>query len=301
MTKVLLALAILSSGVGGFVTARHSTIRLAHETNAHRDAWLLQTQRFVAVQREQADLAERIRDLKESLAQSRPVAENALWAALQTNRADNLPSELRERVLDELGFNWRLSPDFIVVTKQTVDRSGAWMLLNGKLPLTAAVLALTPEERRPIEAVMERAKADFKDWALARAERSEPKGNDVAIYFLPVDPGSVHSLSNNVAAGVFAAALGRERTEMMRRSVRNWIETDIGIGAKGERFTITRETAGNTQRLRATLGWPYDEVFRSGYIPEFDFPGPFRPIFPDGWTDVAKREGFELPQELQKE
>ena len=29
----------------------------------------------------------------------------------------------------------------------------------------------------------------------------------------------------------------------------------------------------------------------------YPFPATFLPIFPNGWADVAKREGFELPEE----
>jgi hypothetical protein len=288
MTKLLLALAILSMGSGGFLTARYSTIRLAREMNANRDAWVLQSQQVAAVQGEQADLAARIRALKASLAQSQPVAENALWSALQTNRADNLAPELRERVLEELGFNWRFSPDFIVVTKETVRGSRSWMLLDSKLSLTAAVLALTPEERKSIAAAMERAQAEFNDWALAHVERREPKRDEVASYFLPSDPAFQQSLSNNIATGVFAAGMGQERTELLRGSINGWMRGDIGFGTfflgRGELLTITREMAGNEQRLS-----------------EFDFPAMFRPIFPNGWADVAKREGFEIPKRPEKQ
>jgi len=105
MNKILLALTILSAGAGGFLIARQSTTQLQHEASVAREAWLVQTQLLAAVQHEQADLTEHIRGLKTSLAQSPPVAENALWSMLQTNRADDLPPELRQRVLEELGFN----------------------------------------------------------------------------------------------------------------------------------------------------------------------------------------------------
>ena len=162
-------------------------------------------------------MAERIRELKASLAQSQPVAENALWSMLQTNRADNLPPELRERVLEELGFNWQSSPDFIVVTKQTVrDTAKGWMLRRGKLSEVAAtILAMTPEERGQVEAVIQRAQADYNDWALAHVERREPKNGNLADYFLPGDPAMEQSIRTNFDAGLLAA-LGEERAKIMR-------------------------------------------------------------------------------------
>ena len=95
MSRILLALTILTAGAGGFLAAHNLTNQLTRALNAHRDAWLAQTQQLAVVQSEQTDLAERVRQLRASLAQSQPVAENALWSALRTNRADHLAPELR--------------------------------------------------------------------------------------------------------------------------------------------------------------------------------------------------------------
>src|SRR5689334_377776 len=70
MNRILLALTILGVGAGGFLTARNLTTQLAHEANANHESWLVQTQQLAAFQREQADLAVRLRGLKESLAKS---------------------------------------------------------------------------------------------------------------------------------------------------------------------------------------------------------------------------------------
>ena len=55
------------------------------------------------------------------------------------------------------------------------------------------------------------------------------------------------------------------------------------------------------QRLKVELRGDERDYFRSGYLPEFQFPEPFRCTFPNGWADVAKQEGFELPKEAQKQ
>ena len=86
MSKILMALAILSAGAGGFLTARHSTIQLARETSANRESLLVQTQLLAAVQHEQADLAGRIRALKTSLAISTRGGERALVHAPDQSR-----------------------------------------------------------------------------------------------------------------------------------------------------------------------------------------------------------------------
>jgi len=297
MNRILLALTILGVGACGFLTARNLTTQLAHEANANHESWLVQTQQLAAFQREQADLAVSLRGLKESLAQSQPVAENALWSMLQTNRADKLPPELRERVLEELGFNWQSSADFIVVTKKTVRGTGEWMLRHGKLSeVAAAILAMTPEERGQVEATIQQAQSDYNDWALPKVERREPKNGNLADYFLPGDPAMEQGINANMAAGILAA-LGKERAKIMRQSVTSWMQDNIGLGKEGATLFIRRELVGNEQRLKAEKGWRGQTFFRSGYYPEFDLPETFRPIFPNGWADVAKREGFELPQE----
>jgi len=304
MNKILLALTILSAGAGGFLTARQSTTQLQHEASVARESWLLQTQQLASVQTEQADLAGRIRGLKASLAQSPPVAENALWSMLQTNRADELPPELRQRVLEELGFNWQASPDFIVVTKRTVRDTGAWMLRNGKLSEVAAtILAMTPEERGQVEAAIQQAQMEFNDWALAHVERRERTDGELAHYYLPGDPAMVQSIRTNIAAGILAA-LGKERAKIMQGSVSSWMSDNVGLGTKGATLYILRELVGNDPRLKAEKLNSDKRAsgigISSGYFPEFDLPGTFRPIFPNGWADVAEREGFELPKESQK-
>jgi hypothetical protein len=299
-----MALTILSAGAGGFVTARHASSQMARETSGNREAWLVQTQQLAAVQTEQADLAGRIRGLKTSLAQTQPVAENALWSMLQTNRADDLPPELRERLLEEIGFNWQASPDFIVVTKRSVRDTGAWMLNKGKLSEVAAtILAMTPEQRGQVEAGIQQAQAHYNDWALAHMERREPAEGELARYYLPGDPAMVQSIRTDISAGILAA-LGKERAKIMEGSVGSWMTDNVGLGPKGATLFIRRELVGNQQRLKAEK---YSSDKRAsgisvsfGYFPEFDLPATFRPIFPNGWADVAQREGFELPKESEK-
>src|SRR5213078_2668982 len=93
MNKILLALTILGAGAGGFLTARQSTRQLQHEANVTRESWLAQSQLVAGALGDQAGLIERVRELKQALRQTPAVPENALWSALQTNRADQLAPE----------------------------------------------------------------------------------------------------------------------------------------------------------------------------------------------------------------
>ncbi len=307
MNKILLALTILGAGAGGFLTARRSTTQLQHQANGTREAWLAQTQLVAVTRNERAGLTERIGELKQALAQAPAVAESTLWSALQTNRADHLTPELRERLFQELGLNWTSSEDFIVVSKQTVRDIKMQAIREDKLTdMAAAVLALTPEERAQVEAAMQRVRTDFKDWALAHVERAEPKDDVVAQYTLPGDPAMSESISNNFAIGLLGA-LGRERTELILPAARNWMVSDVGMRGGPWTMLVKRYSEGNKQTLTAQfiLGFgtprPLGDAAPWELSKQGRFLDTFRPIFPNGWADVAEREGFELPKEPQKE
>ena len=120
MTKIFLALAILSAGTAGFVMARQSTNKLQSEASATRESWIVTSQVLADVQSERERLAERIRELKQSLKQAEAAGnQNGLWSVLETNRIGHFAPDLREHLLEELGFNWNSSEAFIVVTKET--------------------------------------------------------------------------------------------------------------------------------------------------------------------------------------
>jgi len=296
-------LTILGAGVGGFLTAPQSTTQLQHEANVTHEAWLAQTQLVAAVQTEQTGLIEHIRELKQALSEAPPVVENPLWSELNANRTGSLSPELRERLLAELGFNWQLSPDFIVVTKDTVRDMWMTAIQDGKLTdIAATVLALTPGERGQVEAAMQRVQSDFTDWASLHIERSEPKDDVVAQYTLPSDPAM--SISNNFATGL-SEALGQERAELILPTAGIRMR-DIGIREVPTTLIVKRYLAGGEQRLKVDVISSFGTPNQSGYgsLPDLashpSFPPAFLPIFPNGWADVAKREGFELPKEAQK-
>jgi hypothetical protein len=303
MNKLLLALIALSAGAGAVHIARQSTTRLEQEAKVLRDDWLAHSQTVASAQADLAGANERIREINQSLRQSPPVTDNRLWSALQTNRADRLPTELRERLREELGFNWQFSPDYIVVSKQTVRDIGMQAITrDGKLTdVAATVLAVTPEERGQVGAAIERVKMDFKEWALAHVERSEPKDEVVAQYTLPNDQAMLQGISNNFAAGLFDA-LGLERAEVILPSARYWMNIEMGLGgSQPARIIIWRDLVRNEPRLKVEI-WEPGGGPNSGYLPQpqNNFPRPLLAIFPNGWADVAKREGFELPEESQK-
>lgn len=305
MNKILLAFIFLGAGAGAFQSARQHVTRLTQKAQAASESWQICTQQLAVAQSEHAALAERIGELKQTLAQARPGAGNTLWPALQTNRADRLPAALRRRALSELGFNWQSSPDYVVVTKQAVRDVQMAAVRNGKFTdVAAAVLALTPEERGQVETAIEQVRTDFQGWVLAHIERTEPTTEVLAHYTLPKDPAMSQSISNRFNTTVLGA-LGRERTELILPTAQGWMKS-IGLydcDAKPMMMAVKRSPTGNERRLMVEVSSPdqkggprlMDLVNQIGeFVP---FPRAFRTLFPNGWADVASREGFELPAE----
>ncbi len=290
MNKILLALTILGTGAGGLMAARQSTTWLRQEVNAAREAWLVQTQKVERSQSNRATLVEHIRQLKETLTRTPAVSEDPLWTALQTNRIGHLTPELRESLLNELGFDWRSSADFVVVSKETVRELRFETIRDGKLTdVAATVLALSPSERDQVDAAVQRVRADYADWALNHVQRHEPKEDVVAHYSLPNGPVMV--LTNSFGSTV-SSVLGRDRAELLLDSAWTWMR-NTGLLNEGPTALIVKlsQTDGDhTLRFQTQLGALTSWDLRQGSR----FPKAFRPIFPKGWADVAEREGFEL-------
>jgi hypothetical protein len=301
MTKILMMLAIFSAGAGGFLASRQSTAQRQQEANAACADWLGKTQLVAAAESEQTRLMERVQELKQTLAQTSVVGMNGLWSALQTNRADRLPPELRERLLDELGLNWRSSEHFIVVSKETVRSIGMQVIRGSKLTdMGVAVLAVTPEERGQVEAAIERVRTDFRDWLAVHLQRRDPQDDVLADYELAADAAMVHSISNTFHTAL-AQGLGRERAELIvtASQTRLWLGS-LGIVEESWRFTVKREMVEGQPRLKVELRG--NKSTFSNYLPLQNnyLPGALRQIFPNGWADLAEREGFELPAEYEK-
>ena len=305
MNKILLALGILGAGGGAFLTVRPAALRLREEAQVSRAAWQVQTQLLAAAQTEQARLADQLRDLRQALARNEAQGENPLWSALQTNTVGQLQADLREQLLEELGFDWQSSPDFIVVPKEALRECQLKPVQEKRLAdPVAAAFAMTPAEREQVEAAIARVRTELSDWAAANTERtdSDPTNNVVARYTLASNPTLGLSLSNALDAEL-VGALGQQRAELMRPAFNMWAGR-IGLYLREPQLLIlTRAMVGDESRLKWWAGLPRELAFLSlaaqekqDLVPSH-FPANFLSIFPNGWADVAKREGFELPEE----
>jgi hypothetical protein len=297
MKKILLALTMLSVGAGAFQIARQSTNQLQEETAQLHQAWRAETQWLATAQIEQASLAERGDELKRTLALMPPAPVNELWLALQTNRADRLPGKLRKRLWQEFGFTWHSMKDYIVVSKHTVGKLGIhFMHHDGRLDDAGlGTLGITLEQRGQLEAAIEQAKTDFKDWVLGHVQRGEPAGDVVAKYTLPGDSFAAEGITNEFFTAV-AEAVGGQRMELIQDTARNWME-GMGVTTHSTKLTIRREVDGDDSRLKVEMR--EDGRNKSEYLPlkDDDFPKALRVLFPNRWAGLAEREGFQLPKE----
>ncbi len=306
MNKILLAMTILGTGAGGYFSARQSAISLHGEANTTREAWLAQTQLVNLAQNEKAGLIEHVHRLKEALAQTPAAEENALWPLLQTNRIGHLQPELRERVFEEFGFNWQSSADYIVVSKETIrDVMMQWVKGDKLTDVAVAVLAITPEERGQFEAATLRVRTAFHEWGSSHIQRTEPKDEVVAQYTMPsVDLSMNMSISNNFTMAL-VDALGRERADLIGPSAGVWLSSIYSWATKPTTMVVKRFLDGNEERLKFQTFLSFGTPQQTGDSNPIDFsqrpfPLPFLLAFPNGWADVAKREGFQLPEQPQE-
>ena len=96
----------------------------------------------------------------------------------------------------------------------------------------------------------------------------------------------------------FRAALGDERGGLLLDFATEWMTDMEMYGGEATTMTVKRYGAGDEPRLNVELH-SARSTWSTGVSP-FQFPEPFRPLFPNGCPDVAKREGFELPKGFEE-
>jgi hypothetical protein len=162
---------------------------------------------------------------------------------------------------------------------------------------------------------MERVKEDLKDWAVSHTERSEPRDDIVAQYTLQNAPPT--SITNKFMSEILSA-IGKERTELMEMgssdlpngSIQRWLSSlSIWGEDKPTTMIVRRFSEGDREVLKAQVFTSFGTKLQTGDAAPKDiapgrgpgprFPKAFLPLFPNGWADVAEREGFELPKKTE--
>jgi hypothetical protein len=297
MKRLLLALVILSGGVSCLGTLHVAAVQLKREVAEKRQALTDETQALAQVKIQLRSVTKQVRELEQRLELEQAAAGSGPDEAEAVLPASaHLSASQSERLLAELGFNWASSDDYLVVSKDTLRAVSLQGMKGTKLSDAACqVLATTPDERAGIEGVTQGLMDSYEGWAEAHVQREEPSGNVVAKYTLPADPAFSESLSNSFASAVLTG-LGTERGELLLDYARSWM-LDLGMGSTGgeNSLTVKRSQSGNEPHLNYELRYSGNLMNNEVYSPHQEFPIAFQPLFPNGWPDLAAREGFELP------
>jgi hypothetical protein len=302
MKKLLLPLIILAAGAaasGRFTQlaseARASTHRREAECSAV-SAGLAQ------LSAEKAALQNEIKAGQERLSRSSSpdVLGSGLLDPLAAGQSNHWPDAALPELRRRLGIAWDNSPDYVLVSKAALKG----IPMNGVgnrgvlTPTVCDVLAITPEERASLEALMQRSEATYFGWVQANVQRFEPSGDIVAKYVIPANPGLAQRLMMEGGVGVLGA-VGAERTELCRNFATDWVLKHGFLGLSSVSLTVQRLPQGGQPRLQAkcdttghgTTGW--------ADLTPASFPELFRAVVPGGWRELAQRDNFELPADFQ--
>jgi hypothetical protein len=322
MKRALLAILILATGTTVFCAFRIATADTRQELAIQTSAWQTQTQQLAQLRREKQQVFERWNDTMQLLAAQPPLAALTQLAEkiLSGAALDNLSTTESEQLLAELGFNWNTTGDYLIVSKKSLAGISFDGMKGVKLTDVArAVLAITPAEQAAIETMTQQLGNARTDWAKEHVQRTEPSGDILAQYSLPVDAEFSQSLLAIFTNGIFSA-LGTERGQWLQSHSLGWM-MDVGLRT-GEDFskvpeelratmptseyetqpttlTVERYKSGDEWRMNYRLKQAGNSMVTS-VSPWQPFPEAFRPIFPDGWEELAAREGFELPADFKK-
>jgi hypothetical protein len=307
MKKTLLAVLILSAGAIAFGKMRqcaHQARAMVGRDQTEAMAITSQLAELETTATELRPQAKAKRSLLQQTAASDPASADLLrW--LENDLASSrrqMPAELRER----LGLAWDNSPDYVLVSKASLEQihlNGTD--LQGRLTTNAcAILAVTPDERVVVEAALQRAAAQHADWLGTNALlRTPPAGSVLAHYTIPANPELARRLMLEYGQA-FASVLGPERSERFREYSRMWFVGRGTLGLQNITLEVQRDESHGLfyREVEERTTGAKEEVLgstRCDVSPDY-FPDLFKTFFPGGWSELAQREGFELPKESKR-
>ncbi len=324
MKRVLIAFLIFVVATTVFCALRTTTNTTRAELVAQMATWQSQTQQVAALLLEKQNITERWNETRHALAaQPQPssvtqLAEKILGGGISVQ----LSAAESEQLLAELGFNWNTTGDYLIVSKKSLGAISFDALKGAKLTAVAeAALAITPAEKSTLQATLQQIKEARSDWVKAHAQREEPSGNILANYSLPVDSEFSESQLALYTNSLFNT-LGVARAEMFQDHSGQWL-ADSGLRITPDYSRVPAElraampamikrqepqpTTLTVERYKSGDEWYMNYHLKqeganmtTSVNPWQPFPEAFKPLFPGGWPDLAKAEGFELPKEFQK-
>jgi hypothetical protein len=301
MKRLVLALAILASAAGVVGALHHAASQYQRVADDQTQVLMRETRLVAQARTRFTSITEQVRDLKQKLRTLRAIAAGSDPGALGIRAGSaHLSPAQSEQLLAELGFNWASTGDYLIVSKDTLRAISVSGLRGTRLNQTACdVLAITPDERANIETTTQALVDQYKAWAQEHIRREEPSGDIVAKYTLPQDSALSQSLSNSFASGI-TATLGQERGNLLLDYCSSWMmELGLGGGGGNSILTVKRYGSGDDSHLSLVLDYSGSHM-STDVSPYQEFPGAFLPLFPNGWPDLAQREGFALPKSFIK-
>jgi hypothetical protein len=301
MKRLFSAIMILGTGVLLFVGFEQAASRANEQARSARTEWMAQTQSLGQAGIQLTNLEVRVRELEHvvrAVSGGASAADNEALAAIMGGNA--LSPEQSERLLADLGFNWETTGPYLIISKSNLGMMSLDGVEHYKLNQTAGqVLAITPEERVVVEDALDAVRTGYQTWAADHVQRTEPKGQTVAEYSLVADAQLMQSLSNRFAGSVLTA-LGGERGKQLLDYSRDWM-LELGLcGGETNTMRLAYEGSGQNRYLMLHKhGYLWNQM-SCGVTPWQPFPESFLPLFPGGWEELARREGFELPKEFRK-
>lgn len=322
MKRALLAIFILATGASVFCAFHSANTSLRAELDAQHAAWQTQTQQLAQLHFEKQQVMERVSETRQLLAAqpSPPAFQQLAEKILSGDSLQNLSIAEREALLAALDFNWNTTGEYLIISKKSLEQISYEAMKSAKLTAVArAVLAITPAEQAAIEAVTQQLSDERKAWVKDHAQRTEPSGDVLAQYSLPVNVEMSRSHLAIFTNGIFGA-LGNQRGQWLKDRSIGWM-TDDGLREEPDfskvpeefrsmipsaelepqptTLTVERYKSGDDWRLNYRLKQGGGNMM-AGVTPWQPFPEAFKPLFPGGWKELAQREGFELPKEFEK-
>jgi hypothetical protein len=318
MKRLWFASFSLVLGITVFGVLHQATVVARQNLAAQNAAWLQHSQQLVRLQTEQQQLTEHLREIREQLAALPPPSprRQLVTKVLSGAYRTGLSATEREQLRAELGFNWNTTGDYLIISKASLAGIEFDGMDGNKLTRAAlGTLAITPVEQSDIEALTGQLEAARIAWAKEHVQRTEPSGDVLAEYTLPVDSEFAQTQLTTFTNGVFSA-LGSERAAQLVDHSGQWV-VDVGMSTSMDLSKVpaqylamlkpediqSKPTILTLKRSQSGDDWHLDYTLEqtSGSISSSASPGqPFRVVFPGGWAEIAQREHFELPKEFKK-
>jgi hypothetical protein len=322
MKRALLAIIILAAGTTVYCALRSATAGARQELAVQRAAWQTQTQQLARLYLEKQQVTERITVNKQLFAALPPLPalQQLEQKVLAGDSLTNLSAAESEQLLAELGFNWNTTGDYLIISKKSLDGISYNGMKGAKLSTAAReTLAISPAEQSVIETMTGQLNKERTAWAKDHVQRTEPSGDVLAQYSLPVDEAFSRNQYEVYTNGIFSA-LGEQRAQWLEDQSQDWMQA-AGLYSGPNLSKVPKEildtlpvdayqpqpTTMKLERYKSGDDWHLNVTLQQGggtmttsVNPWQPFPEAFRAIFPGGWKDLAATEGFELPAEFNK-